>query len=94
LDCPAAQLVFGALSLRETYASVQSSSFYELNRNLVIGAVLISTIFLHELQFHLFGVLLPKDRTALFLAPLGLFVSLAARFCCPASSRAGSVLRI
>ena len=118
VDWPKGHLVFGAASWNEVYRGLISSSFYELNQNLVnplvyrmldrtrrylpgaaavilccqialimmrngtrravehktvclraAGAItiLILSLGLHELQFYAFGILLPKDRTALFL---------------------------
>jgi hypothetical protein len=39
-----------------------------------LGAVTLVTLLLHWSSFRMFGLLLPKDRTALFFAPLSLLV--------------------
>ncbi len=40
----------------------------------ILLAILVSTFMLHWSAFHLFGLLLPKDRTALFFVPLGVLI--------------------
>lgn len=137
-EWPKGQLIVGATSLREMGRSVITSSFYELNHDLVnplvyswlnaiwpflspllaglclaqialiawskppgrlkcvcfyLAGILVLSVLLHWLQFRLFRILLPKDRTGVFLAVLPLLV-LGTLIALMPATRSGRILRV